>query len=393
MIPRKRIDITPVQLLRGLVGCFAFGNAAHWATHWAAHIERTWDSRNNLACLSVRSGFDALLTVLNMPRGSEVLMSAVNIADMARIVEAHGLIAVPVDLDMQTLAVATEALQRAYSPQARLMLLAHLFGTRMPMRAIAEFCNKNNMLLVEDCAQSYTGDAWRGDPASDVTLFSFGPVKTATALGGAVLGFRDAALCERVRTCMESWPMQTRFAYARRLLKYLLLTPFAQRKVFGALVAVCRWLGVDRERLVSGAVRGFAGGEFLNRIRRRPSAPLLQMLRARLNEGVSRTGMVRRARAKQLSALLPCVGAQAAIHTHWLFPITYARRELLIAHLARHGFDAALKASSIGVLEAPPGRAPATQALETFASLAYLPAHEGMSEADIERLAKSVATL
>lgn len=389
MIPRKRIDITPAQLWRGLAGCFAFGSP----DHGAAQIERQWDSRHNLACLSVRSGFDALLATLNFPPGSEVLMSAVNIADMARIVQAHGLVPVPVDLDMPTLSVTTEALQRAYSPQARVLLIAHLFGARMPMRAIAEFCNKNKVLLVEDCAQCYIGDAWRGNETSDVTLFSFGPVKTSTALGGAVLGFRDAALCAWVRAQMTAWPMQSRYAYAGRLLKYLMLAPFANRTMFGALLVVCCWLGVDRERLMSGAVRGFSGHAFLHRIRRRPSAPLLRLLLARLSEGVSRTATLRMARARHLGALLPHVGASAKEHMHWLYPITHARRKMLIGLLAQQGFDAALKASSIHVLDAPPGRVPASQAQVTFASLVYLPAHEGMSEADIERLAKSVATL
>ena len=45
-----------------------------------------------MATLSVRSGLDLMLQALALPRGSEVLMSAVTIADMAAVVAAHGLV-------------------------------------------------------------------------------------------------------------------------------------------------------------------------------------------------------------------------------------------------------------------------------------------------------------
>ena len=396
MIPRKRIDIAWADLGSGILGCFMPGSAAGLR----ASIEAAWDARANLACLSVRSGFDALLSVLALPPGSEVLVSAVTIADMTRIIEAHGLIPVPVDLDMQTLAVSFDSLERARTPRTRAMLIAHLFGSRMPMQALVEFANKNNILLLEDCAQAYTGDAWRGECAADVSLFSFGPVKPATALGGAVLSFRDAALQERVREHMARWPLQARGAYLARLIKYTVLTLLGNRVVFGLLAALCRWCGAPHEQWVSGAVRGFAGSDFFASIRQQPSAPLLRLLRRRLAQGVQTSALQRIARSRQLQGLLrgisgtsgvSGVGAQAVQHMHWIFPVTHEDSGALIRHLAAQGFDAAYSASSLGVVEAPPGAAPAAEATRTFATLLYLPAHEGMDEADIERLAKTIA--
>ena len=54
--------------------------------------------------LSVRTALDLLLEAWALPRGSEVLMSAVTIPDMVAIVRHHGLVPVPVDLDMRRLA-------------------------------------------------------------------------------------------------------------------------------------------------------------------------------------------------------------------------------------------------------------------------------------------------
>ncbi len=389
MIPRKRIDIGIRDLSRGLMFCCAPGDG----TRERARIESAWDRRSNLTCLSVRSGFDALLTALALPRGAEVLMSAINIADMARIIEAHGLVAVPIDIDMRTLQVPVQHLARAATPRTRVVLIAHLFGSRMPLQNILEFCNKNKYLLIEDAAQAYTGDGWRGEALADVSLFSFGPVKPATALGGAVLSFRDAVLRAKVQSAMARWPLQSRAGYALRLAKYALLAPFARRWVFGALAMLCRGCGRTHDDIVSGAVRGFSGGEFFRRIHQRPSPPLLRLMQVRIAQGLQASATLRARNSRRLQSLLGpcCVGDAAAEHAYWIFPVVHADPDGLIRRLAARGFDATRRASSLGVVAPPPGMLPAAQAQRTFGQLVYLPAHEDMREHEIERLAAAVA--
>jgi perosamine synthetase len=391
MIPRKRIDIGGVDLACGIAGCFMPGDVSVVEQR----IARVWnDGDATLACLSVRSGFDALLGTLALPPGSEILVSAVTLFDMARVVEAHGLVAVPVDLDMQKLVVSQTALAHAITPRTRALLVAHLFGSRMPMREIADFCNKNNILLLEDCAQAYTGDAWRGEVTSDVRLFSFGPIKTATALGGAILSFRDVVLRDKVSDYMTRWPVQSRGFYLSRLLKYSLFAFFNNRIVYGMFAAVCRGLGTTHEAVVSGAVRGFGSVEFFNGIRKRPSVPLLRLMLRRISQGEQPCVARRAGCSQQLLTLAPQlrhVGARAASHTHWVFPVEESRVQALIDHLAARGFDAACGTSSLGVIDPPEGRAPAVEARRTFESILYVPAHEGMDMRDIERLAATLA--
>lgn len=389
MIPRKCIDIGIRDMAAGMLHCCLPGDNARER----AQLESLWDKRASLACLSVRSGFDALLAALALPPGSEVLMSAVNIADMVRIVQAHGLVAVPVDVDMRRLEVTAAQLARAATPRTRAVLIAHLFGSRMPMRDIVDFCRDNQYLLLEDAAQAYTGDGWRGTPEADASLFSFGPVKPSTALGGAMLAFRDAALCARVREHMARWPLQPCAAYALRLIKYAVLRPFGGRRLFGALAMLCRWCGTTHDSLVAGAARGFTRGEFYRLIRQRPCTPLLRMLRTRIAQGVSAGTELRVRHSRRLQALLGecCVGSAAVQHGHWLFPITHADPEGLVRRLIARGFDATRQASTLAVIQPPPGAAPAVAAARAFAQLVYLPAHEGMRIAEVERMAAAVA--
>src|SRR5438876_3258754 len=84
-------------------------------------------------------------TSLALPAGSEVLVSAITIPDMVRIIEAHGLVPVPVDLDPDTLSVDQESLDRAVTPKTRAVLIAHLFGTRQPMEPILKVARQHGL--------------------------------------------------------------------------------------------------------------------------------------------------------------------------------------------------------------------------------------------------------
>src|SRR6185436_17101105 len=101
------------------------------------------------------------------------------------------------------------------------------------------------------------------------SMWSFGPIKTATALAGGVLCVRDEAVLQRMRMLETGYPVQTRGAYAKRVL-------------YRAFVTACEALGKDHDRVIQGSVRGFAGGEFYAKIRKQPSAPLFALLDRRL---------------------------------------------------------------------------------------------------------------
>lgn len=195
MIPRGIPDIGWSDLCYGLVGCLRPGNP----TQLQKQIEQRWSSDgNNLACLSICSGFDLFLQAIDLPGGSEVIVSAITIPPMVQILEHHGLIPVPVDVDIDTLSVDPTELELLIGPRTRAILVAHLFGSRMDLKPIAAIAQRHGLLLMEDCAQAYAGSEYLGHPISDVVMFSFGPIKTQTALGGAVLHFRDPTLLSRM---------------------------------------------------------------------------------------------------------------------------------------------------------------------------------------------------
>ena len=96
-----------------------------------------------------RTGFDLLFQALRFPKGSEVICSAVTIKDMVKIVQHHGMTPIAVDLDMHTLEPDMNLLRKAFTPNTKMMVIAHVFGSRCNLDAIAEECSKRGVLLVE----------------------------------------------------------------------------------------------------------------------------------------------------------------------------------------------------------------------------------------------------
>lgn len=307
-----------------------------------ARVESLW-SENAFVCLSVRTGLDAFLTALNLPQGSEVLVSAYTIPDMVRVIEHHGLKVVPVDIELDTLAPSVAALRAAATERTKVVLVAHLFGSLVDLDPIAEFANERNLLLLEDGAQVFGAHKYRGHPRADLSLFSFGTIKTATALGGALLCVRDDELrtaMRKTRDAQPEWPIST---FAKKTLKASMMKLLSYEPAYSACVGLCNLLGANHEDKLHRSARGFSG-ELIDAIRHKPNAPLLALIEHRLRT-YSPTRIASRTRiACDAIANLPSsvkqVGTAATEHTHWVLAVLSDEPQRLVDHLRATGFDA-----------------------------------------------------
>jgi dTDP-4-amino-4,6-dideoxygalactose transaminase len=337
-----------------------------------------------LVCFSVRSGWDLWLGAQGLRAGDEVLVSAVTHPDMVRIISEHGLRAIPVDIDPGTLTPRPCMLEAAFTPRTRVVLVAHLFGGRMDLGGVAKFARDRGLLLVEDCAQAFKGLERMGDPLADVSMYSFGTLKTSTALGGAILRVRDREVLDRMRWIQASYPSQGRRGYLKKLLKVLGLVAVSRPGLYGLLARACRRLGSDLDALVSGVVRRFPPREpatmFLWRLRHRPSAPLLAMLSRRLRtfdgERLARRAYTGERFARRLRVVDVHPGQRSLQRTHWLFPVVVEDPESLVASLRRRGLDASQATSSIAVVEAPAGRTSPAEASLMMSAVVFLPVYQ-----------------
>jgi perosamine synthetase len=384
---RKCIDITWRDLA---IFIWKYVSRPETASQVETDIEKLWSPKGTLVAFTVRSGFDLCLQVCAFPPGSEVIVSAVTIPDMVRIIEYHKLVPIPVDIQEDG-SVSANDVDALITPKTRAILIAHLFGNRMAFDEISNFAKRKGIFVFEDCAQAFCGRDFTGHPDADVSMFSFGLIKTSTAFGGALLTIRDPALRDSIRSIRSQYPTQPTSKFWLRVAKYAVFKALTDSGLlYSAFLGVLNLRGVDHHALIRKLSRSFVPENFMVQIRQRPSAPLLQLLRHRVATFKFDRLERRQKMVEHLSSLLPenfrPIGFCQRHHVYWLCPIRAPRPDLLIESLYRAGFDAANGRTSLAVVSQRSKIRP-ERAENIMEHVAYLPIDHCYDEQTLNRLA------
>ncbi len=353
------------------------------------------DSGDTIAAYSVRSGFDLLLQALELKPGDEVIFSALNVKGMVRIVKEAGLTPVPVDLDLAHMGPSLERLKAAVTPRSRVFVAAHLFGTRLDLDPLFAYAKSKGIVAVEDCAQAFNGRDYPGSRAADLNMFSFGPIKTATALGGALIRVRPSALREKMRAIHSAYPPQPEKKHRKRILQFMGLKAVTSPPVLGAIYRFYKSRGKDYEDALADKVRDVAPLKTANNLRYRPSATMLFLMNRRLTQFDMRQIKARAAKGERLrdlidgAAHLPAQGN--AHHDYWAFPLLVSEPRKFIEALREAGFDAAdlPRSQHIAAPADRPALEPVTAA-KAMKDLIVLPCYDAMPDSELVRQAEVI---
>ena len=154
--------------------------------------------------LALSSGTAALhlaVKLAGVKPGDVVLCSDMTFAATVNPVSYEGGRQVFIDSERETWNMSPEALERAFEkyPQARVVILAHLYGTPAKMDEILEICSRHNAILIEDAAESLTA-TYKGRQTGTFgtyNVISFNGNKLITTSGGGMLLTKDATAREK----------------------------------------------------------------------------------------------------------------------------------------------------------------------------------------------------
>lgn len=145
-------------------------------------------------CIGVGNGLDALMLVLkslDISDGDEVIVPSNTYIATALAVTYVGANPVFVEPDICTFNINPALIEAAITEKTKAIIPVHLYGQACDMGPIMEIAKKNNLYVIEDCAQAH-GATYKGQKVGsfgDAAGFSFYPGKNLGALGdaGAVL--------------------------------------------------------------------------------------------------------------------------------------------------------------------------------------------------------------
>ncbi len=155
--------------------------------------------------VSCANGTDALhlaLLAAGIGPGDEVITSAFTFIATAEAIRYVGAIPVFVDIQAQSFNLDPAQLRQAVTDRTRAILPVHLFGQPADMSEIQQVADEFDLLVIEDCAQSF-GARYRGKTTGaigQVGTFSFFPSKNLGCYGdGGMVTTMDAAIAARLR--------------------------------------------------------------------------------------------------------------------------------------------------------------------------------------------------
>ena len=412
LLPRGRLDISfshlafvvgqsALLLLKSVLPGASVISASKKQEEGIASLWRSDASDDDIVVgLSVRSLLDSYLYYRAFPPGSEIIVApCITIPGMIRIMQFHNMIVVPIDIlppssrnnapnsdHPGVIGVDIEAIKDAVTSRTVAIMVVHPFGmictTERDMSQLHEIATDRNLDLIEDCAECYTGTpnisrSYCGSEYSDVVFFSFGTIKTATALGGGIAivrgedneGGRGVANGMR-RVQSTLYTQQSNQDYLIKVFKCTLLQLISMSPVAcGIVLSILKFAGVDYDKFVTCAVRGFRDTDqkteaspgkpsiaFMAQIRKRPCLALLSLLRRRLmcSFEASRSTEDRIKRCKLLFSILSANAPRVRTligsvdeNLYWLFPVFVRDPAQVSRTMQDHGFDAPTGASQL----------------------------------------------
>ena len=161
-------------------------------------LKQTSSKKNILNYSQLRIALLHFLSVA-IPRKSVVATTSYTIFDMVNIIINAGHIPRLVDIDLKNLGPSIdELIDLVENKIVDVVIFTHLHGYHVDLKRLSEICEKNNCILIEDCAQSLWCRDWSNIdnlPGSygDIALFSSGMFKSINTISGGFLTFEKNA--------------------------------------------------------------------------------------------------------------------------------------------------------------------------------------------------------
>jgi UDP-4-amino-4,6-dideoxy-N-acetyl-beta-L-altrosamine transaminase len=157
-------------------------------------------------CVALANGTAALhlaVQALEIPRGKKGLTSPITFAASANGFLYNGLKPGFADIDTKTYNIDPTEIERKIDPSTSLLIPVHFAGQPADMKAISRIARKSGCRVIEDAAHAIGSRTENGRPVgnceySDMTIFSFHPVKTVTTGEGGAITTNSEELYRRL---------------------------------------------------------------------------------------------------------------------------------------------------------------------------------------------------
>ena len=157
---------------------------------------------NVVSCANGTDSLYIIMKALGIGHGDEVITVANSWISSSETIGQTGAKPVFVDVEPRYLSMDVTQLEQKITSKTKAVIAVHLHGQMADIEAIKHICDKHQLFLIEDCAQSHLSEA-NGKIAGTIGIagsFSFYPGKNLGAYGDAgCIVTNDVALATQCR--------------------------------------------------------------------------------------------------------------------------------------------------------------------------------------------------
>lgn len=155
--------------------------------------------------------------------GQGVIMSPYTIADVVNMVICAGGKPIFCDIERHSCNIDSNKIEQLIDDNVGAVLITHLHGIAAPAEEILSICQKHNLPLIEDTAQSF-GDSENNKLLGTIGtagIFSFGMYKNINCWYGGAVASCDKELIDKIRNEIYKYDYQSTSFLFKRILKGL----------------------------------------------------------------------------------------------------------------------------------------------------------------------------
>lgn len=208
--------------LGDLIDIAKSGNFSRYSSDYVLDLEKDlakyYETNHSVTCSSGTAALHGCLVALDLPPGSEVVITPVADIGVVLPIIYENLIPVFGDLDPSTYNISLESIKSAVTKETKAIIAVHLGGNPADIINIKEFCEERKIFLLEDFSQAHgaTLEGKKIGSFGDISYGSYQQSKQITCGEGGVIvtnskKLRDRALIGVDKGWQRHLPLKDRF--------------------------------------------------------------------------------------------------------------------------------------------------------------------------------------
>ena len=155
-----------------------------------------------VAVSNATAGLHIAMLAIDIKSGDEVITSPITFIASANCALYVGASPKFVDIDSRTACIDVDKVEQAITQKTKVIIPVHFAGQSCDMKAIKAIADKHNLFVVEDSAHAIGSDYLEKKVGScefsDMSIFSFHPVKNMTTGEGGIITTNNEKLYKKL---------------------------------------------------------------------------------------------------------------------------------------------------------------------------------------------------